>query len=239
MIGEKKRRRRRPVLIATVVLTLAVVQGCSEAADNDYKVTMTMTDPSGHERIIEIFIVDGKGVEVDDGRLESVIDLGEATWTEVESQRTVTLVECVAWVDEITQSNVERLSKAADSHNKFYRQRLLEPQFQTEEVGDLLVFKNDYFVYRISAAPDVSVEKAELYYEFDRLNANCGAMVRGDLPPNLQLAILDELKSRGVVPSSMYFERDFADEILSATISYEYRALTAEEKTQVAEWLTE
>ncbi|MDX1388157.1 MAG: hypothetical protein R3344_03155 [Acidobacteriota bacterium] len=231
--------RTCPVLNAALLLVLFVGPACVEAADNDYKITMTMTDPAGNERVAETYIVGGRALEVVDGRLNSVMDLGEATWTDVKSKRTVPLVECIAWVDEITRNNIERMNKAADSHNKWIRQRMLEPEFEVEQVDELLVLSSQYFVYRISPAPDVSAEQAKLYYEYDRLNANCGAMVRGELPPNVTLAILEELQPRGIVPASMDFEQEFDNEITSLTITYDYGALTSEERAQVAEWLTE
>ena len=231
----------RAVGIVVVLLAAAFMPACGKPAEagNDFKIVMVMTGASGEKSTVEVYVTGGKAVMVNGGRLESIIDLVESAYAAADSDRTVALDDCLAWVENVTNFNIVRLSQTEDSPGKLYSLRQIDPQFEIEDTGDILVLKNELILYRISPAPGISPEQAEMYYAYDRINSNCGPMVREQVPPYISLAILHELESRGIVPASMYFEGSRGGEVSSVTIRYEYRPLTDDDRTRVAGWLEE
>jgi hypothetical protein len=127
-------------------------------------------------------------------------DLKQLRWQHDESKEWVTLSQSEAWAKQSKEKSSNNVDSIPDKVRPFVRWSL-EPTFKTTATDTTLTLISGQVDYKIVAQKtDGDLTN---YFRYAKLNAYKKAMTERKLPPFAELAVIEELERRKMMPTSM------------------------------------
>ena len=174
-------------------------------------------------------------VVIEGGAPWLVYDLVSLAWSDRISEIEVSAERCRQWAQDSAKKTRASAAKPENASVAAFALSLLDPDFDVTMDGDELVLSNEFLDYRVIPAGGMTPARRLAVYAYGRIDACYTAMTRGSLPPFPELALVDELESREIVPARIVFTVDGGGQHRTRTLTYTYSDLPAEDAARLTE----
>ena len=225
-----------PITLFTLTLSSASFAVAQDGKVEPFSMTMSIITFDG-EMAQDTYFVGNHAVVIDGGAPWLVYDLDTMAWHDRISEISVSAERCREWAQDSARKTRASADKPENASVAEFALSLLEPDFEvTEDAGDL-VLSNEFVEYRVSPGKGLSPAQRLAFLAYGRIDACYKAMTRGAIPPFPELAVMDELEEREIVPARVSFKIEGGGQRRSHTSSYRFSNLSAEQVARLKEML--
>ncbi len=180
-----------------LLFLLAILAVMSRLSAQEYTIDLE----SGDERIAVIELsIDNDEATAKVGDITERFDLKSQRWQDADSKQWVSLAQCEAWAKQSKEKSTKSAKSIPENVRPFVEWSL-SPTFKIDEKDLMITMTSGQVDYTITATK--TDRDLSNYFRYARLNAYKKAMTERKLAPFAELEVLEELKRRKLMPSSM------------------------------------